>query len=633
MPSLFLLSSSVLLPKTLTLTLRPFPLSGRRRHCGSITSVHASDPDLLPRLTAGDSTTSHHLPAVRSYENDLARLTLVGSVAFEQALTAAAADGGEAAEEHLSAGTQTMVVETVFPGSADDHSTVSTRLFLPAKKVKEKAKKLRSSLTADILSSNSIVSNNILAMTFRQVVLQGLGSFKLSIFCPGTERDMKNLANPKEVSEQLTASSSDERFISTLAEVVCSCLLKSTDRFYQKHVGGSPSKSIFDWYQGPQRILALDTSICLYRISRDEIMKKASKQLERFNLAKEKSVNWRQRKLKHRWWEPPDYSMLDKIGGPGFGVWVNEFIPTYKLQIDANSFKDVKLEGWQEMGHNRWEVLLTHFQMVELASIFDMFYEDQYTLPDKELSCGLMTESPVISRNKNSTGKWLFVSLLGGFIIVSVSVLAQLCRPNPLRARNVPDQKVTLPSSEICAFNIKSLEAPELEDLCISLVKKIRDDLGWTEDIMTEREIGTWTGSLPGCLRGPDVVRNAIPCKEESTTSCSSGNLQIHEEPKISEISPAGIDDLAKQMAQDIASYQVVLSGDGRLVGFQPTSRVAVNHWASNPLAKVLYQGRRLSPGILEPSLKLPPPNEVVLLELLMSTKPESRFILVRPTQ
>lgn len=41
----------------------------------------------------------------------------------------------------------------------------------------------------------------------------------------------------------------------------------------------------------------------------------------------------------------------------------------------------------------------------------------------------------------------------------------------------------------------------------------------------------------------------------------------------------------------------MVLSLDGKLVGFQPTSRVAVNQWAGNPLAKELYGGRNLSPG------------------------------------
>lgn len=69
---------------------------------------------------------------MRSYENDLARLTIVGAVDVEQALTAAAADGGNAADEHISSGMEAMVVETVFPGASEEHSTVSTRLVSSA---------------------------------------------------------------------------------------------------------------------------------------------------------------------------------------------------------------------------------------------------------------------------------------------------------------------------------------------------------------------------------------------------------------------------------------------------------------------------------------------------------------------
>lgn len=43
---------------------------------------------------------------------------------------------------------------------------------------------------------------------------------------------------------------------------------------------------------------------------------------------------------------------------------------------------------------------------------------------------------------------------------------------------------------------------------------------------------------------------------------------------------------------------QVVVSSDGKIIGFQPTNRIAVNNWAANPLAKELYGGKKLSPGI-----------------------------------
>lgn len=79
-------------------------------------------------LEAVSNSLGNSLPCVRSYENDMARLSLNGSVAFEQALTAAASDGGDAANEHIDAGLSTMVVDTVYPGPDDEHSTISTRL-------------------------------------------------------------------------------------------------------------------------------------------------------------------------------------------------------------------------------------------------------------------------------------------------------------------------------------------------------------------------------------------------------------------------------------------------------------------------------------------------------------------------
>lgn len=66
--------------------------------------------------------------------------------------------------------------------------------FLPARKVKEKSKSLKDSLSEDMLSST-----NILAMTFRQVVLQQVWSFELRVFKPGVRRKMDDLENAREV--------------------------------------------------------------------------------------------------------------------------------------------------------------------------------------------------------------------------------------------------------------------------------------------------------------------------------------------------------------------------------------------------------------------------------------------------
>ncbi|XP_020099844.1 uncharacterized protein LOC109718190 [Ananas comosus] len=626
------LSLRTLLPHPLLSPLRPLRRR-RRRSC----SAAAADQDLLQALVgasdaAGDEPRSH-LPALRSYEGDLASLTLTGAVAHDQALTAAAADGGAAAEEHLSSGADAMIVETVFPGSPDERSTVSTRLFLPAKKVREKAKKLRRTLAADVLSGSSTnpMAKNILAMTFRQVVMERLWSFRLSIFSPGTERDMEDLAKPREVITDFVLSSSDERVLSALAEAVCSCAVASNEKNYLGSAGGLFSNNTFGWLQKPQRNCSLDSSVCVYRIPEGEVVKSAMKQLERFNLVKGDS-SCRERILKHRWWPPPYYKRLEKMGGSGFVAWTNEFIPAYRLQIDANVYKEMKLEGWQELTQNRWEALLTHSQMMELGNILDMYYEDQFTLPEKQLSCGLISDPSNIPK-KNSSLKTLFAAVAVGCVAVFVGIAAQLYWPHVLRVKKASEaNNYVLPSETYCC-DLQTLDAAELETSCIYVVKTIKDALGWPGDIMFDANIGAWIGMLPSYLRSLDLDsrgENRAHVDLPNSISSHSGTNKLDAPDSISSHSETNNLD-AHAIGQDIASFQVVLSGDGKIVGFQPTSRVAVNQWASNPLAEILYGGRKLSPGILEPNLHIPCPSKVILIELLVSTNTESPFALARP--
>ncbi|XP_034213790.1 uncharacterized protein LOC117626237 [Prunus dulcis] len=130
-----------------------------------------------------------------------------------------------------------------------------------------------------------------------------------------------------------------------------------------------------------------------------------------------------------------------------------------------------------------------------------------------------------------------------------------------------------------------------------------------------ETDVGAWTGKVPNYLRM--VVEDSSNREDMSTFSSSSEK----------------IDEDLKASAQDIASYQVVLSTDGKIVGFQPLGSVAVNHWAANPLAKELYRGRKLSPGLTEPVLKVQRPNEVAVIELLMSVNSDACFALARPVR
>ncbi|EXC30544.1 hypothetical protein L484_015035 [Morus notabilis] len=600
----------------------------------SLNAVPGTEQEVL-RAVADSNENS--LPCVRTYENDLARLTLVGAVDFQQALTA----GGGGRGRGCGAGPGPTVARP--PTSISNREcppwswrpffrALRTSTFLPARKVKEKAGKLR--LREDIFSGAT--SKNILAMTFRQVVLQQLWSFELVVFRPGTERNMEDLENPREVSASFTLSSSDERVISVLAEAVCISALQSTERSFLDNYLGKSSSSLFCWLQKPRRIVSKDSSVIITKLFEDEIVENAKSLLVEFNSTKAHFRPSRNRSNYH-WWTPTAHSKLEKIGGPQFSAWTSEYIPAYMIQIDANQLKDVKLEGWRKSSDNMWEVLFTHSQMecsigslelslilklngnvydgeVGLADVIDMYYEDLYTLPNKELSCGFVRNFTNLPNKKRNSVllKMLSITVASGIFIIAISALGQLCLPH-LKVGNYIRESQSLSSSEVESLLHQSLDDAELEAFCISVVKRIKDALGWPGDITGERSVGVWTGILPEYLRL--VVQNDSDSEGISTTTPAES-----------------IDAEIKTSAQDIANYQVVLSLDGKLVGFQPTSRVAVNQWAGNPLAKELYGGRNLSPGLIEPGLNVHRPDGgIVVIELLMSTKPDACFALARP--
>ncbi|KAL5714874.1 hypothetical protein ACHQM5_016776 [Ranunculus cassubicifolius] len=521
----------------------------------------------------------------------------------------------------------TMVVETVYPGLGDDRSTVSTRLFLPAIKVKEKAMKLRSALPGDMLSSTT--SRNILAMTFRQVVLQQIRSFELQLFGPGAKRNMEDLGNPREVAPISTLSSSDEQVLSVLAEAVCTYALESIKLDFQAGTYGRNSKGFFSWVQKTRRTASKDFSVTIYEMPRDEFVKNAKSFFAKFSGTEVSSPT--DIKKKYQRWMSSTYSKLEEIGGQEFITWASEYVPAYKLQVDANKLKNVKFEGWKQSPENRWEVLLTHSQMIELADILDMYYEDIYTIPSKQLSCGVISDITKLSKNKNSTSLWIKL-VVGCLFVVSISILAQVFRSRFYGVKKAPEEHFSVPSSVTERYHVLVADVSEMENLCVMIVEKIKNGVGWPGGIESDAKHGAWSGELPNYFRklhDGDMLEE-LSRRGLDINTISNADVSSPVDTSSTLVLPSVQPDM-KTSAQDIASYQVVLTKDGKVVGFQPTSCVAVNHWASNPLANELYNSRKLTPGIIEPGLKLPKPDEIILIELLMSVNPESWFAFARP--
>ncbi|XP_058771507.1 uncharacterized protein LOC131644913 [Vicia villosa] len=565
-------------------------------------TVPVTEQEVLQAIA--DTSDQKRLPCVRTYENDLSQLTLVGAVDSRQAITAGAADGGEVAVEHIDAGMDAMVVETVFPASSSDHGTISTRLFLPARKVKERAAKLKKSLSEDLFSNTT--SKNVLTMTFRQVVLEQIWTFDLTVFQPGEERKMEDLENPREVPASFTLSSSNEYLISVLAEVVCVSALQSTQKqFLDKSQDGSRN-GFFHWFQKPERIQSKDSAVILHKLFEDEIVENARSLLDKYHVMKDafKPVKIQSGRF---WWKPSYYEKLEKIGGSDFSAWTSEYVPAYRLEIDPKVMGDAKFQGWKMSAENRLEVLLTHSQMVGLAETLDMYYVDPYSLSDKELSCGVAAKYASVSNRKGgSLSKTLSVILASGMFLVAISALGQFRLPELSKERKHPVEHRSLPTSEVNVMH-DFLDTTKVEEFCVSTVAKVKDAYGWSDEIKVEDGNRAWIGELPAYLQG------------EFIDSLSTSSENIDADTKVS--------------MQDIASYQVVFTREGKIVGFQPLSRVAVNQWANNPLARELYGGKKLSPGIIEPGLRVPLPKKVTVVELLMSVKPDAYFAMARPYQ
>ncbi|KAL1335863.1 hypothetical protein AAHE18_10G019700 [Arachis hypogaea] len=604
-PLVPLLPSTKFSPTTLHLANTTTKDSNFAITCSSSSSngIFHTEQELLEAIADYDG---NDLPCLRTYENDLAQLTLLGTVDFNQALTAAAADGGEVADEHVNADMDAMVVETMNPGPSGERSTVSTRLFLPAKKVKEKAAKLKKTISRDIFSSNA--SRDILAMTFRQVVLQQLWNFELIVFEPGEERNMGDLEAPREVSASFALGSSDESLISKLAEAVCIAALQNTQQEFLNNLNGGNRSSFFRWFKKSKRIQSNDSSVFLYKLFEDEIVENARSLLDKYNLMKDSDKPLKTKSM-HRWWKPSFYEKLEKIGGSHFGAWASEYVPTYRLEIDANIMGDAKIHGWKKSADNRWEALLTHSQMVRLAEVLDMYYVDPYSLVDKQLSCSVAANVASVSNKKGglSLSKLLSVSLASGIFLFAVTALGQLCLPHLFKEKKHLVDHRSLPSSEINVVMHGSSDATKLEDFCTLAVEKVKDALGWSGDIRKEDGIGVYIGKLPPYLRRGEG---------DATLDTTLDNLDA---------------DVVESM-EDIDSYQVVFSSDGSVIGFQPLSRVAVFRWAANPLTRELYGGKKLSPtGIIERGLKFSLPRNVFVVELLMSVNPDAYFAVARP--
>lgn len=355
-----------------------------------------------------------------------------------------------------------------------------------------------------------------------------------------------------------------------------------------------------------------DSSVILYNLLDHHVLANAEILVEKFNLERS-NYKLKETKLKKSYWSSLTFSKLEKIGGPEFCSWISECVPSYILKVDASKFSNVKFDGWKKSEATEWEVFLTHSQLVSLAELLDMYYEDVFTLPSEGLSCSAVATPSNLALNKGSSMLKMFsIALAGGIFLLAIGVVAKINFPHlPSRKRDILDGS---PPQSMVVDSVPhhSMESSKVESCCVEIIRRVKNYFGWPGEVnWMNHDQYAWIGEHPSYLSVVDGIEsNAIGT------------------PSISKLAAAGEEDM--KTLQDIASYQVVLSDEGNIIGFQPKNRVAVNNWAANPIAKELYGGKNLSPGLFEPGLQISYPNDVLVLKLLMSINPESCFALAR---
>ncbi|XP_047078988.1 uncharacterized protein LOC124689511 [Lolium rigidum] len=293
------------------------------------------------------------------------------------------------------------------------------------------------------------------------------------------------------------------------------------------------------------------------------------------------------------------------------------------------AFKNTELKGCHELTNNRREVLVSHFQ---LGMFLTCILKINSHYSGKTFHSHWNAEPSKIRKNNGYLNK-LFAFLAGSSVILIVGVLAQLFWPQSLKDKSLFMGSSCSSSPQRYCSDVHSLDNSEVRGYCVSVVKKIKDSCGCPGDIVVDENIGAWVGELPDCFKAINLGEYAASddARDSRTVSQETENLLVSSPTETT--SHLEQKDNTRESLQNIASFQVVMSEQGKLVGFQPTSRLAVSHWANNPLAALLYEGRKLSPAFLEPRLKLCCPAKVVPIELLMSVNSEPFFALARPVQ
>eukprot|EP00250_Pteridium_aquilinum_P004298 c14519_g1_i1 orf=126-2150(+) len=573
-------------------------------------------------------------PIIRTYKNDLCTLEVCGSAARLSVLTAMASDKSFIAASNLMMGRRLTVRQTVLPGISGANSTISTKLFAPSLQIVERAKTLS--------LPKGLSSGEFLHKFFEAVQMLQLSKFYIELHAPGTLRNMSALEKEERVQTVYSFEASNMSSLNQFGQALSLYAISGM----KSNASGSTFSSLLKKSRNKLGWVPSHTSaIRLHVLSVEEIENEA-KLLADATDSLDPSMSYS--RPDRLWWPAPALGLetAKRCLYRATDDWILEHVPMHKMHIDSG-VRDTQASGDGTLPRQSEEFNLTHAQLVDLAGVFDLFYEDRFTLSNKFFESGAILDFHCVSRSK--TAQFFKAMALGsiflGACIFAWLVAARMRRPSKITAGSLVLNTVDVavvsksdlpPASKSIESNFpvnEQLPSEEMEYLCKLVVSKLVKAFSWDVQIQSCAGKGAWT-ECPSAETNvaqncADTQQNTFEEMEEPAQLRSQLTPEMKGDLAIGRESPKGKNDDPENRQASLL-FQVTLSRDGSVLGFQPLNEAATSCWAAMPFAQNLHNVQNLKPGFWERPLKFRrPPTDAVVLELQMD--PALPYVFVRP--